>query len=102
MARKFIVAAAILAATAVGMGSAQAGPFSRPTDPDPKPFEWTRGSIQYYGLAGVVCEGPLGTIFAPTLQCAHYNPANSTYFNPYTEDGSSPGILGLGSILGLL
>ena len=63
------------------------------------PLEQTRGLIQSLGLAPLLCAG---TPLAPTLQCAVYDPATETYFNPYTADGSSPGLLGLGSFLGLL
>ena len=66
---------------------------------DAHPLEQTRGIIQKLGLAPLLCAG---TPLAPTVQCAIYNPATETYFNPYTEDGSSPGILGWGSLLGLL
>ena len=62
-------------------------------------FEKSRGMIQRLGLAPILCEG---TPLAPTLQCAIYDPNTETYFNPYTEDGSSPGLLGLDSLLGLL
>ncbi|HZN13637.1 MAG TPA: hypothetical protein VFB78_05170 [Acidimicrobiales bacterium] len=65
----------------------------------PHPLEQTRGFIQANGLAPLLCAG---TPLAPTLQCAIYDPATETYYNPYTADGSSPGILGLGSLLGLL
>jgi hypothetical protein len=63
------------------------------------PLEQTRGLIQSLGLAPLLCAG---TPLAPTLQCAIYDPATETYFNPYTADGSSPGLLGRGSFLGLL
>ena len=63
------------------------------------PLEQTRGLIQRLGLAPLLCAG---TPLAPTLQCAIYDPATETYLNPYTPDGSSPGLLGLGSFLGLL
>jgi hypothetical protein len=100
--RRLVLAAAGLAGV-FGMVAmpAQAALLERPDDPDPHPLEFTRGSVQYYGLAGIVCEGPV-KILQPTTQCAHYNPNGSTYHNPYTKDGSSPGILGLGSMFGLL
>ncbi len=66
---------------------------------DPHPLEFTRGLIQALGLGPALCAG---TILAPTIQCAVYDPATEAYFNPYTDDGSSPGILGFGSMLGLL
>jgi hypothetical protein len=65
------------------------------------PLEFTRGAIQRNGLAPLVCEGPV-KILQPTTQCAIYKPKNETYHNPYTEDGESPGILGFGSMFGLL
>lgn len=92
---KRILVRGIAVAGVVGLGTVIAG--SAPAQAA-HPLEETRGLIQNLGLAPLLCAG---TPLAPTLQCAIYDPATETYFNPYTEDGESPGIFGLG-VLGLL
>lgn len=44
---------------------------------------------------------PQGSILRPTQVCSVYDPASETYHNPYTANGDSPGVFGLG-VLGLL
>jgi len=86
-------------AVAVGFGFGAIGLHAPSATAQGHPLEETRGLIQRLGLAPLLCAG---TPLAPTLQCAIYDPDTETYFNPYTEDGSSPGLLGFGSLLGLL
>ncbi len=50
-------------------------------------------------IAEVFCE-PEGSILRPTSVCSVYDPETELSTNPYTEDGQSPGILGLG-VLGI-
>ena len=88
---RIVAVAGLLGLGAIGVGA--------PAAQAQHPLEQTRGLIQRLGLGPLLCAG---TPLAPTLQCAVYDPATETYFNPYTEDGSSPGLLGLGSYLGLL
>jgi hypothetical protein len=84
---------------ALGLGVGTLGLAAPSATAQTHPLEESRGLIQRLGLAPILCAG---TPLAPTLQCAIYDPETETYFNPYTEDGSSPGILGLGSLLGVL
>ena len=86
----------IAVAGLVGLGTVAAGSAA---PADAHPLEATRGIIQTLGLAPLLCAG---TPLAPTVQCAIYDPVTETYSNPYTEDGSSPGLIGWGSLLGLL
>jgi hypothetical protein len=95
--RRNVALGAVVALGALGVAAGMPTPAA--AAPGPHPLEQTRGLIQALGLAPLLCAG---TPLAPTLQCAIYNPATETYFNPYTADGSSPGILGLDSFLGLL
>ena len=50
--------------------------------------------------SGLLCK-PGGSLLRPTTVCSIYDPRTETSTNPYTEDGDSPGLLGLG-LLGLL
>ena len=98
MARKLLKGIAVAGTMTLGaLGVGAIAPAH--AAPPPHPLEFTRGLIQALGLGPLLCEG---TILAPTLQCAIYDPATETYFNPYTPDGSSPGLLGLDSLFGLL
>ena len=100
MGRRLVRGLAVTVALGIGgLGMGAAAPAQAQVGPSPHPLEFTRGLIQALGLGPLLCQG---TILAPTLQCAIYDPATETYFNPYTSDGSSPGILGLNSLLGLL
>ena len=75
-------------------------------------------AVALFGAAGTALaeeseptEDPLGglrtelcdqvRLLQPTSTCAVYDPATETSTNPYTPNGDSPGILGLG-FLGLL
>ena len=93
MARRWFAGVAVAGALAVGVVTAPAA------EAKPHPLEFTRGLVQQLGLGPVLCQG---TPLAPTLLCAVYNPGNEGYHNPYTPDGSSPGILGFGSLFGIL
>lgn len=92
MTRRWLAGAVVAGALATGVVAAPSAHAQE------HPLEFTRGLIQRAGLGPLLCAG---TPLAPTLQCAIYDPQTETYFNPYTPDGSSPGILGL-DLFGLL
>ena len=95
MRRKLLVGHAVVS----GLGFGMVGPGGTPATAHHAPLENYRGAIQTAGLGPLLCAG---TPLAPTIQSAIYDENTETYFNPYTPDGSSPGLIGWGSMLGLL